>query len=623
MKRNLLRVFIIGLITLLPLSLFAQTEVLTINSSEEDGFVSNPDSITENNPYTLPVGDKGMKVGRSAVDGTGHFTSVIIPFQLPDVTGKTITDASLKVYVNYGRSWATTNIDLYGLTFRNVATISTGDYYSGDFGTGNGSDVGIADDFFTKNADDGVDDTPRWEETEAGENTALVNYIKAQYQSGAQAGDWIFLRLSVDNLNMPGAHYFGIDDATMTNKPTLQITLEDNSGGNNAPVLDEIGDQTVNAGENKDVNISANDIDGDDLTFTATNTPSFATFTDNGDGTAVLALTPQSGDIGTYDNIVITVTDGTDSDTETISVIVTDPNVQIVEINSSAADGMVYDPSISTVNNPYTNDVSYDTGSGMKLGSSDNGGGLALISDVLVFELPERPAGKIVTEGEVTVDINWKRQWVTGSFDLYGLPFSTSDALSADMHYDGEFVAEQNGVIGLQNNFWTAPAGGAIETPGSVSSSTDASALIASYINAQYDNGAKAGDFVFVRLSPAEDYQNNGNFVFITSGNSSDDSKKPKLKLTFSDATFIKRSVTQSLSVYPNPATNGNFTVQISGLNSAGTISIYSLTGELIMTKTVNAASKMVNVALNVPKGLYLIRLTDDKVVKTTKLKVQ
>ena len=622
-----------------------ETINITVNSpttdilaSNEDGFVSDPIIITANNPYTVG----SIKIGSSAVDGSSNLTSGVIPFQLPEIpAGKNLTGANFKVYVTYGRQWANTNIDLYGLTYRSAASITTADYYSGDFGAGNGSDVGIADDYFTKNVAQGSLDTPRWEETDTTADLNLTNYIKAQYAAGAVAGDYIFLRLSVDNTAMTGSQYFTVDGGDMTNPAMLSITFGDNGSANTppvlasignqtakegvaksvaisatdadgnaltfsisgnpagvtltdntdgtasieisdavaagthsnivitvsdgtdtdtetisitveaantAPVLASIGNQTVTEGTTKDVDISATDTDGNDadLRFSISGNPTWANLTDNLDGTATLALAPLSGDAGTYPDVIITVTDGTNDDTETISITVDAASSGVV-INSAAADGMVNDATVSTVNNPYIADVSYDTGSGMKLGSSDNGGGVTLISDILVFELPERLAGQVVEEGDITIDMNWKRQWVSGSIDLYGLPFSTDNTIAADMHYSGAFLTDQSGNTGLQDGFWTAPAGGAIETPGSISSSTDASSKIAAYINAQYDNGAVAGNFVFIRLSPAEDYSANGNFVFVSSGDSGDDAIKPKLTLTFSAPSVNTAPVLSSI----------------------------------------------------------------------------
>ena len=395
------------------------------------------------------------------------------------------------------------------------------------------------------------------------------------------------------------------------------------AGSNTPPVLEPIGNQTVVEGETLNVNITANDADGNAMSISAANLPYFASLTDNGDGTAQLSVTPDYGDAGIYNSVSIAVDDGTDSDSEGIVITVDASSEQVVVVNSAADDGMVNDPSVSTVNNPYINDVSYDTGSGMKLGSSDNGGGVTLISDILVFELPERPAGKVVTGGELTVDINWKRQWVTGSFDLYGLPFSTSYVIAADMYYAGAFVAEQDGTFGLQDGFWTAPTGGAIETPGLVSSSTEVSSFIADYINTQFDNGAKAGDFVFVRLSPAEDYTDNGNFVFITSGNSNEVAKKPKLKLIFGDATAInKTDKIENVTIYPNPSTNGQFTVRADEFDNQVEISVLSIQGNILYRKSFSTSQEII-IDANLPAGTYIVTISNTSKVVAKKLVVR
>jgi hypothetical protein len=403
------------------------------------------------------------------------------------------------------------------------------------------------------------------------------------------------------------------------------VTGTVDSGSNNPPVLDPIGDQSVLEGETKTVTITATDPDaGSSLSFSASNLPSFTSFVDNGDGTATLTISPDYGDAGTYNGIFIAVSDGTDSDSEGLIIVVNVSSQQVIVVQSSSADGMVYDPLVSTINNPYTNDVSYGTGSGMKLGHSDNGGGLALISDILVFELPELPVGKIVTGGEISVYINWKREWVSGSFDLYGLPYSSNDIISSDMHYAGAFISTQNGNFGLQDGFWTAPAGGDIETPGYVSSSSDASGLIAGYINTQYDNGAKAGDFVFIRLSPAEDYVENGNFVFVTSGNSGDGALKPKLKLSLGEATAIpKQQTDNSITLYPNPSSNGAFTINFDNFAGDVTVSVMNIQGSVVYSKTVPASQQKCSVIANLPAGTYIVTLNDDSKLVTKKLIVK
>ena len=211
-------------------------DILIINASPEDGFVSDPAVVTSsNNPQTstaylngIPV---GMKGGSSDPNGDANLTSIVIPFRLPDIPmGKEITGAKLKVYVNFGREWTNTNLDLYGLKYRSAPDISTDDYYSGSYGNGNGSDTPIADDFISKNSSLGNLDSPRWEETSLDEGTLLVNYIKEQYAAGAKAGDYLFIRLSVDNLTMTGSQFFGISDATMSEPPELSLTVDSSTG---------------------------------------------------------------------------------------------------------------------------------------------------------------------------------------------------------------------------------------------------------------------------------------------------------------------------------------------------------------------------------------------------------
>jgi len=184
----------------------------TITAPTEDGYVSDPTVITANNPYLWGE----MKLGKSAVDGSANTTSAIIPFKLPARSaGESVDNASLMVYVSYGRQWINANVDLYGLPFANASTgnsIHPEDHYAGEFIVSQGSRgaVGLEDDYFTKNVAQGSLDTPRWEET-AENNQGLIDYINAQYDGGAVEGDWIFLRLSMDKDDMTASHYFKIE----------------------------------------------------------------------------------------------------------------------------------------------------------------------------------------------------------------------------------------------------------------------------------------------------------------------------------------------------------------------------------------------------------------------------
>jgi len=93
-----------------------------------------------------------------------------------------------------------------------------------------------------------------------------------------------------------------------------------------APILSSIGTQLVAENSILNFTVTATDADLDLLTITSNATSlSFGAFEDNGDGTATLEFNPGFSDTGIY-KIVVDVTDGTASDTETFSLDVTNTN---------------------------------------------------------------------------------------------------------------------------------------------------------------------------------------------------------------------------------------------------------------------------------------------------------
>lgn len=88
------------------------------------------------------------------------------------------------------------------------------------------------------------------------------------------------------------------------------------------PVLDFVGNKVLNERDTLEVNISASDNDGDPINLSISNLPSFAAFVDNGNGTGLITITPNNNDIGIYEGIVITASDGYFTDTKTISITV-------------------------------------------------------------------------------------------------------------------------------------------------------------------------------------------------------------------------------------------------------------------------------------------------------------
>jgi PKD repeat protein len=89
---------------------------------------------------------------------------------------------------------------------------------------------------------------------------------------------------------------------------TVSTTAAVSAVGNQAPVLSPTGSVTVAEGATRTVVITASDPDADPLSFSASGLPAFATFTDRGDGTAALTLTPPLGSAGSY-AVTVTVAD--------------------------------------------------------------------------------------------------------------------------------------------------------------------------------------------------------------------------------------------------------------------------------------------------------------------------
>ncbi|MHC4637759.1 MAG: putative Ig domain-containing protein, partial [Planctomycetota bacterium] len=123
----------------------------------------------------------------------------------------------------------------------------------------------------------------------------------------------------------PSVTFTVTDDGAPVESDSEAITITVNDI-NRAPVLDPIGDWFINEGQLLQFIVTASDPDGDNLTYSASNLPTGATFDP---GTQVFTWTPSYDDAGAYPNVTFTVTDdGTpvESDSEAITITVNDVN---------------------------------------------------------------------------------------------------------------------------------------------------------------------------------------------------------------------------------------------------------------------------------------------------------
>lgn len=126
------------------------------------------------------------------------------------------------------------------------------------------------------------------------------------------------------------------------------INLEwdiDQESTNTAPVIGAISNEIIIEGATKIIKISANDAENDTLTFSASNLPSFATFTDNGNRTATVNCSPAIENIGIYNNIEVQVSDGKLTYSKIFTIEIKAPETILYPTIAAGDTGLVINPS--------------------------------------------------------------------------------------------------------------------------------------------------------------------------------------------------------------------------------------------------------------------------------------
>ena len=103
---------------------------------------------------------------------------------------------------------------------------------------------------------------------------------------------------------------------------------------NKAPVLANIADVYVKAGNSISVNIAATDDVADILTTTVTGLPSFGVYQNTGNGIGNIIFNPSVNDVGIYSGVVVKVTDNSGASVSRVfNLTVTDNSVRSVYLN--------------------------------------------------------------------------------------------------------------------------------------------------------------------------------------------------------------------------------------------------------------------------------------------------
>jgi hypothetical protein len=122
---------------------------------------------------------------------------------------------------------------------------------------------------------------------------------------------------------------FTVSDGSLTDYEDIIITV---TGTNRAPVLNAIGNRSVTEGQLLTFTIAATDPDGGALTYSAAGLPPGASFNP---ATRTFSWTPTYEQAGSYANIRLTVSDGSLTDYEDITITVT--NIYTEDVNHDGA----------------------------------------------------------------------------------------------------------------------------------------------------------------------------------------------------------------------------------------------------------------------------------------------
>ncbi|MES9892347.1 MAG: putative Ig domain-containing protein [Candidatus Thiodiazotropha sp.] len=136
---------------------------------------------------------------------------------------------------------------------------------------------------------------------------------------------------TVQGLDLSVQHCFTVQARYTQASPEQFFTsnsrcTEAQQSDNQAPVITGNPANSVNAGESYSFTPSATDSDNDNLTFSVTNLPAWAQFNDQ---TGTLSGSPTADDVGDYNNIVITVSDGTDEDSLNAFAVTVNPDATV------------------------------------------------------------------------------------------------------------------------------------------------------------------------------------------------------------------------------------------------------------------------------------------------------
>ena len=159
-----------------------------------------------------------------------------------------------------------------------------------------------------------------------------LTYLASNLPSGATFDPQTQTFSWTPDYSQSGPHnniYFEVSDGNLTDSEAIKITV---NNANQPPVLDAIGNKTVDEGVLLSFTISATDPDGNTLTYMASNLPSGATFDPQ---TRTFSWIPEHNQAGIYLDVHFEVSDGNATTFENITITVN--NIYKPDINDDGS----------------------------------------------------------------------------------------------------------------------------------------------------------------------------------------------------------------------------------------------------------------------------------------------
>ncbi|MEP0938046.1 MAG: hypothetical protein ABJH57_09575 [Cyclobacteriaceae bacterium] len=274
----------------------------------------------------------------------------------------------------------------------------------------------------------------------------------------------------------------------------LNAHLESHSQ-NLKPSFEEILDQVYLQGTTNQLLVKATDPFGKDISLEVNNLPRFAKFEETGNGEGLLTFSPYGEcggcDLGVY-NIEIIASSQADSNTKTVKISVIDAQLWKADIADVDVryGSFAYDPPRP---NTWTTDGTIIVGGGSNWEDPEND--IYDMAGVFPFEIPQIEDGERFVFASFKATVKDISPWAIQNYDLYGIPYRPEFYVLGTDYYQGVYDGDANATA-IQQKFADQTA-----AKGPISTSVAGETALVTYLNQQLDNGAKPGDFVFLRIN--------------------------------------------------------------------------------------------------------------------------